>query len=390
MQLMRRLVVTVFVAFGFTVGITGVSQAAELTPLIIIEKELPEQEIQEIAFTTAAPSSATVGGPIYEAAAKTNSTKNVSFSSGASSVCSVVGSSVDHATVSFIGVGTCKIIAKATASKLWTAAQEEQSFAVGKGSQTITFTSPVPSSATIGGPTYAVAATGGASGQPVTFTIDAASSSVCSILGSTVSFIGAGTCKIDANQAGDANYNPAPQAQQSFAVGSAPSGGTGGTSGTGTTTGTGTSTPTSGPSLTLTPNSNFSLLGSPAVNPKTGAIVFTASSGDPGTFSWVLTFQNGKFGAFQSRNTKCKGAQVKLKGKCRPANIVFGTGRTTVAAGVVSFTVMPSASARVALNNALKKKRGLSVTAVLTFQSSRGGSPISHTQSIVDALKKKH
>ena len=53
----------------------------------------------------------------------------------------------------------------------------------------------------------------------MTFTIDAAASTVCSIAGSTVSFIGVGTCVINANQAGDANYNPAPQVQQSFPVG---------------------------------------------------------------------------------------------------------------------------------------------------------------------------
>jgi len=53
--------------------------------------------------------------------------------------------------------------------------------------------------------------------------IDASSSAVCTIdggsSGSHVSFIGAGTCKIDANQAGDGNYNAAAQAQQSFVVG---------------------------------------------------------------------------------------------------------------------------------------------------------------------------
>jgi hypothetical protein len=52
----------------------------------------------------------------------------------------------------------------------------------------------------------------------VTFTIDASATSVCSISGSTVSFIGGGMCVIDANQAGDANYYPAPAAQQAFAV----------------------------------------------------------------------------------------------------------------------------------------------------------------------------
>ena len=37
--------------------------------------------------------------------------------------------------------------------------------------------------------------------------------------GATVSVHGVGTCVIDANQAGNANYNAAPQVQQSFTVG---------------------------------------------------------------------------------------------------------------------------------------------------------------------------
>ena len=41
---------------------------------------------------------------------------------------------------------------------------------------------------------------------------------MCSIAGSTVSFTAVGTCKVSANQAGNANYEPAAQAQQSFAV----------------------------------------------------------------------------------------------------------------------------------------------------------------------------
>ena len=87
-----------------------------------------------------------------------------------------------------------------------------------KQNQTISFTSSAPASATVGGPTYTVTATA-TSGLPVTFTIDASASTVCSIAGSTVSFIGDGTCVINANQAGDATFNAAPQVQQSFAVG---------------------------------------------------------------------------------------------------------------------------------------------------------------------------
>jgi hypothetical protein len=84
--------------------------------------------------------------------------------------------------------------------------------------QTIVFTSTPPSPAVIGGPSYSVSATGGASGNPVTFSVDARASSVCSVVGSTVSFIGEGTCVVDANQAGNSSFSQAAQVQQSFSV----------------------------------------------------------------------------------------------------------------------------------------------------------------------------
>ncbi|HXQ62350.1 MAG TPA: choice-of-anchor Q domain-containing protein [Acidimicrobiales bacterium] len=87
--------------------------------------------------------------------------------------------------------------------------------------QTIVFTSTPPSAAVVGGPIYSVSATGGGSGEPVTFAIDASAASVCAISGSTVTFIGEGTCVIDADQSGHAGYSAAAQAQQSFAVGPA-------------------------------------------------------------------------------------------------------------------------------------------------------------------------
>jgi hypothetical protein len=43
------------------------------------------------------------------------------------------------------------------------------------------------------------------------------------VSGSTVSFTGTGTCVVRANQSGNANYQPAPQVQQSFTVVPAPS-----------------------------------------------------------------------------------------------------------------------------------------------------------------------
>jgi PKD repeat protein len=139
----------------------------------------------------------------------------------------------------------------------------------------------------------------------------------------------------------------------------------------------------------ITPNSKFTL-GGLSFNQTTGLVTFTATVGGPGTFSWLLTFENGKFGVFAASNHKCKARFVRLGGKCRPSRIVFAKGSKLVAApGKVMFKVKPSASALKALKNALTHKRGLPVTATFTFQSARGGSPVSHTQSLTVKLKKK-
>jgi PKD repeat protein len=125
-------------------------------------------------------------------------------------------------------------------------------------------------------------------------------------------------------------------------------------------------------------------------NPKTGVITLTGAVADPGTFSWLLTFQNGKFGVFAASSAKCKKGSVRLKGKCRPSTIAFARGSKAVRApGAVTFTAKPSASALKALKNALKQKKGLPVSVRLTFQSSRGGSAVSHTQSLTVRLKTK-
>jgi PKD repeat protein len=139
----------------------------------------------------------------------------------------------------------------------------------------------------------------------------------------------------------------------------------------------------------VAPSSTFPP-GLTAFNQTTGALTLTESVRDPGTFSWLLTFQNGKFGVFAASTTKCKKGLVKLNGKCRPARIVYAKGSKAVAAaGTVTFTIKPTRSALTALKNALKRKKGLPVTVTLTFQSALGGSPVSHTQSLTVKLRKK-
>src|SRR5262249_52091056 len=125
----------------------------------------------------------------------------------ATSVCSLAGS-----TVSFIGTGTCKINANQAGNANYNAApQVPQSFGVAKGDQTISFTSVAPANAKVGRPTYMVPVPAAPPLLPASFTVAATATAFGPFGGSTVSFIGAGTCVIDANQAGNANYNAAPQ-----------------------------------------------------------------------------------------------------------------------------------------------------------------------------------
>jgi hypothetical protein len=166
---------------------------------------------QTISFTSTAPSGATVGGATYTVSATATSGLTVAFSSATTSVCTASGS-----TVTFVGAGTCTINANQAGNASFNPApQVQQSFAVAKGNQTITFTSTAPSGATVGGATYTVSATA-SSGLTVAFS--SATTSVCTASGSTVTFVGAGTCTINANQAGNASFNAAPQVQQSFTV----------------------------------------------------------------------------------------------------------------------------------------------------------------------------
>jgi hypothetical protein len=142
---------------------------------------------------------------------------SVDPSSGAG-VCSVSGT--DGATVDFNGAGTCVIDANQAGNANYLAApQATQSVTVAPTSQAIAFTAP--SSGTVG-TTGTLTATGGASGNPVVFSVDPSSGAgVCSVSGTggaTVNFNADGTCVIDANQAGNANYLAAPQVAQSVTV----------------------------------------------------------------------------------------------------------------------------------------------------------------------------
>ena len=79
--------------------------------------------------------------------------------------------------------------------------------------QTITF-NPLPDKL-VNDPPFTINATA-SSGLPVSFA--ALTPNICTVSGTTVTLLTTGTCTIQAGQGGNANFNPAPPAAQSFAV----------------------------------------------------------------------------------------------------------------------------------------------------------------------------
>ncbi|HTS95940.1 MAG TPA: spherulation-specific family 4 protein [Streptosporangiaceae bacterium] len=109
-----------------------------------------------------------------------------------------------------------------TLPAFWSAEVQDVAGAAASGTQTITFPGPGPG---VAGQSATLAATGGGSGNPVVFSVDASSGpGVCSVSGangSTVNYLAAGSCVIDANQAGGNGYAAAPQVQQTITVSTA-------------------------------------------------------------------------------------------------------------------------------------------------------------------------
>jgi hypothetical protein len=106
------------------------------------------------------------------------------------------------------GTGTCTVTFNQAGNANYSeAAQVTETTTAQKAAQAIAVTQHAPSTA-VYSTSFTVAATGGGSGLPVTVGV----SGVCSAGGTTVTMTsGTGTCTVAFNEAGNANYNPAPQ-----------------------------------------------------------------------------------------------------------------------------------------------------------------------------------
>ncbi len=127
--------------------------------------------------------------------------------------------SLSGTTVKYLNVGNCVLDVNQAGNLSYLAApQLTRTVVVGKASQAITFSAP-PTGAYNGS---AALAPNAASGLPVSLAVDASTTgNACSLSGTTVKYLNVGNCVLDANQAGNASYLPAPQLTRTIVVGKA-------------------------------------------------------------------------------------------------------------------------------------------------------------------------
>jgi len=167
---------------------------------------------QAIGLVTFNPATLSTGGTAT-VGASSSSGQGVIFTSTTPSVCTVSGS-----TVTALGAGTCTIAADQGGDANYDAAtQVIQSLDVGVGVQAITGFTP-PGTKNFGDAPISLAATGGGSGNPVTFSVASGPGNLSGTNNATLTITGAGTIMVKASQGGSANYAAAPDVSQTITV----------------------------------------------------------------------------------------------------------------------------------------------------------------------------
>ncbi|MGP8259549.1 MAG: MBG domain-containing protein [Acidobacteriaceae bacterium] len=162
---------------------------------------------QSISFTPATPVTYGVS-PITLTATGGASGNAVSFS-----VVSGPGS-ISGNTLTVTGAGTIVVAANQAGNSNYTAAtQVTANIVVNQAAQSISFSPATP--VTYGVSPITLTATGGASGNAVSFSVVSGSGSIS---GSTLTVTGAGTIVVAANQAGNTNYSAATQVTANIVV----------------------------------------------------------------------------------------------------------------------------------------------------------------------------
>lgn len=167
-------------------------------------KPICDQAITDFIATPANPVYS-VGGTFALSAMPGVTNNPVVFGSTTNDVCIVGGSAV-----SIVSAGTCSLTADQAGNGSYAAApQVHLDVTIARAEQVITnFVSTPAVPLFHPGGTFAMSATMGASGMPVTFA--STTTSVCTVTASTVTMLTPGTCSLTADEAGGTNFNDAP------------------------------------------------------------------------------------------------------------------------------------------------------------------------------------
>lgn len=169
---------------------------------------------QSISFPAVADQVLGTAAPALAATA--SSGLSVSFESSTPGVCTVSGTSL-----SLLSSGVCTVLAKQAGNSSYQAAADvARSFNVAGTPQTITF--PALSSQTLGTAVPAVPALAATASSGLAVSYSSSTTAVCTVSGSAVSLLTAGTCTLTASQAGNSSFAAAAPVSQSFAVAAAP------------------------------------------------------------------------------------------------------------------------------------------------------------------------
>lgn len=165
---------------------------------------------QSISFTP--PTARNVNAANFSLQATSSSGLPVTFSSSNSAVATTTSEGV----VTITGVGFTNITATQSGNSNYDAATESiLSLEINTlTDQAITFNSIANKQ--FGDPSFNLNATGGASGNAVTYT--SSNTNVATIVNNTVTIVGVGSTNITASQSGDSNHNPAVPVVQSLTV----------------------------------------------------------------------------------------------------------------------------------------------------------------------------
>jgi Subtilase family len=295
-----------------------------------------------LAFKTLPPAPARRGGSFAVEAVVEATGQAVTVDSTTPAVCTA-----GAGEITLLAAGTCTLIA-AQPGYL----EAQQSFAVGRTPQQVAFSSATPGDALEGGVAYQPVASA-SSGLPVAFV--SLTPTICGVTGDAVLALAAGVCTIAAEQAGDAEYEPASPVTQTYTVAPAPAGGQPGGGGPGD------AAPGAGVlSLreTATPFTDVPvpLLGSAHwLSRRDGTVRLSLAIRADGTLRWLTTFTRAR--RCPPHVSRCAGRIVR-----------FAWGSRAIVAGTFTLSLHPSPAAL----RILRHQHALRVHTLVTLTTASG------------------